>query len=132
MAFLKKFDIKQICVVSHQEINIFSNFGSRKTKTEKCLVVQRKISDPFIRKHWNQSLVKTARQPLWPGVPWYSQILAHKLTLFKPGVQFITSLHPWIFRTSYGPAMCKEVVGNASPGTKLVKRKPSRLLKPVF
>ena len=32
MAFLKKFDIKQICVVNHQDINILSNFGSRKTK----------------------------------------------------------------------------------------------------
>ena len=30
------------------------------------------------------------------------------------------------------PALCKEVVGNASPGTKLVKRKPSRLLKTSF
>ena len=35
MAFLKKFDIKQICMVNHQEINILSNFGSRKTKKQR-------------------------------------------------------------------------------------------------
>ena len=35
MAFLKKFDKKQICVVNHQEINILSNFGSRKTKKQR-------------------------------------------------------------------------------------------------
>ena len=37
MAFLKKFDIKQICVVNHQEINILSNFGSRKTKNREMI-----------------------------------------------------------------------------------------------
>jgi len=37
MAFLKKFDIKQICVVNHQDINILSNFGSRKTKNREMI-----------------------------------------------------------------------------------------------
>ena len=37
MAFLKKFDIKQICVVNHQEINILSNFGSSKTKNREMI-----------------------------------------------------------------------------------------------
>ena len=37
MAFLKKFDIKQIFVVNHQEINILSNFGSRKTKNREMI-----------------------------------------------------------------------------------------------
>ena len=37
MAFLKKFDMKQICVVNHQEINILSNFSSRKTKNREMI-----------------------------------------------------------------------------------------------
>ena len=37
MAFLKKFDIKQTCVVNHQEISILSNFGSRKTKNREMI-----------------------------------------------------------------------------------------------
>ena len=37
MAFLKKFDIKQVCVVNHQEINILSNFGSSKTKNREMI-----------------------------------------------------------------------------------------------
>ncbi len=37
MAFLKKFNIKQTCVVNHQEINILSNFGSRKTKNREMI-----------------------------------------------------------------------------------------------
>ena len=37
MAFLKKFDIKQICVVNHQDINILSNFGLRKTKNREMI-----------------------------------------------------------------------------------------------
>ena len=37
MAFLKKFDLKQICEVNHQEINILSNFGSRETKNREMI-----------------------------------------------------------------------------------------------
>ena len=37
MAFLNKFDIKQIRVVNHQDINIFSNFGSRKSKNREII-----------------------------------------------------------------------------------------------
>ena len=37
MAFLKKFDIKQICAVNHQDINILSNFGLRKTKKREMI-----------------------------------------------------------------------------------------------
>ena len=60
MAFWKKFDIKQICVVNHQEMNIRSNSGSRKTKKNREMIGSSvKDFGSFIRKLWNQSLVKT-------------------------------------------------------------------------
>ena len=50
MAFLKKFDIKQICVVNHQDINILSNFGSRKTKNREMIGSSVKDFGPFYQK----------------------------------------------------------------------------------
>jgi hypothetical protein len=50
MAFLKKFEIKQICVVNQQEIIILSNFGSRKTKNREMIVSSVKDFGSFYQK----------------------------------------------------------------------------------
>ena len=59
VAFLKKFDIKQIFVVNHQPMDILSNFGSRKTENREIIGTLVKDFGTFIRNLWNQSLVKT-------------------------------------------------------------------------
>ena len=47
-----------------------------------------------------------------PGVPWHTQILADRLTLFQPGgtdyAHLITTGTPWIFRPSDGPELCRK------------------------
>ena len=55
MAFLKKFDIKQICVVNHQEINILLNSDSRKTKKREMIGSLVKDFESVYQKVWNQS-----------------------------------------------------------------------------
>ena len=58
MAFLKKFDIKQICVVNHQDINILSNFGLRKTKNREM------IGRSFYQKTLEPIFSKDRKKPL--------------------------------------------------------------------
>ena len=55
MAFLKKFDLKQICVVNHQEINILLNSDSRKTKKRRNDWQFVKDFESVYQKVWNQS-----------------------------------------------------------------------------
>ena len=67
MAFLKKFDIKQICVVNHQEINILSNFGSRKTKNREMIGSSVKDFGSFYQKPLEAILYKASRQLVCEG-----------------------------------------------------------------
>ena len=50
MAFLKKFDIKQMCVVNHQAVNILSNSGSRKTENREMIGTSVKDFGSFFQK----------------------------------------------------------------------------------
>ena len=64
MAFLNKFDIKQICVVNHQDINILSNFGSRKSKNREIIGSSVKDFGSFCQKPLEAILYKDSRQPV--------------------------------------------------------------------
>ena len=65
MAFLKKFDIKQICVVNHQALNILSNSGSRKTDNSEMIGTSLKDFGSFYQKPLEPIFNKDSRQPLW-------------------------------------------------------------------
>ena len=62
MAFWKKFDIKQNCVVNRQEINIFSNFDSSKTKNREMIGSSGKDFGSFYQKPLEAILYKASRQ----------------------------------------------------------------------
>ena len=64
MAFLKKFDIKQICVVNHQAMNILSNSGSRKTENREMIGTSVKDFGSFYQKPVEPIFSKDSRQPL--------------------------------------------------------------------
>ena len=68
MAFLKKFDIKQTCAVNHQEINILSNFGSRKSKNRKMIGSSVKDFGSFCQKPLEAILYNDAKQQVCPKI----------------------------------------------------------------
>ena len=86
MAFLKKFDIKQICVVNHQDINILSNFGSRKTKNREMIGSSVKDFGSFYQKTLEPIFSKDRKTTALLATKWLEMV---EKWPFRPGANLI-------------------------------------------
>ena len=95
MAFLKKFDIKQICVVNHQDINILSNFGSRKTKNREMIGSSVKDFGSFYQKTLEAIFSKDRKTTALLERCGFSNIFSEELIISNLVLKFVLILENW-------------------------------------